>query len=110
MPEPPRFRFNNQPERPKRTAYEDSADRRESAAFYGSRQWKELRDRIRQQEPLCRQCLSEGIIRLGQAIDHIKPRKQYPELSLDPGNLRNLCNSCHNKVRTQQNNTNHTKL
>ena len=39
----------------------------------------------------CGRGRNDGII---LHVDHIKPRKKYPELALDPKNLQVLCNEC----------------
>ena len=30
-------------------------------------------------------------------VDHIIPRRDRPDLALDPSNLRALCHDCHNR-------------
>lgn len=79
--------------------YSHNPTYKENQSFYQSKEWRNLRDLVRQREPLCRECLNRGVVKLGQAIDHIKPRKDYPELALDESNLQNLCNFHHNRKR-----------
>lgn len=63
--------------------------------FYCSKAWLRLRDWKRMDQPLCEECLNHGIVKAMQHVDHIKPRRDYPELELDADNLRSLCESCH---------------
>lgn len=66
--------------------------------FYKSREWLKARFRVLHRDKyqcvMCGACVkAKGTAR----VDHIKPRKVYPELSLDLENLRTLCASCDNK-------------
>jgi 5-methylcytosine-specific restriction protein A len=64
-------------------------------AFYGSTQWKALRDRKIRKDPLCQLCLPKGFLREGKDIDHIIELKDDYSLRLDITNLQTLCRSCH---------------
>ncbi len=60
--------------------------------FYSSWEWKAARfDILEKYGPTCMLCGYEGprIV-----VDHIKPRRRYPELELDRDNLQVLCNDC----------------
>lgn len=59
----------------------------------------EQRKRRLQNEPLCRDCKSAGIIRAATVPDHIIPLAQGG-LDIDD-NIRCLCDDCH-KVRTAE--------
>ena len=62
--------------------------------FYTSPQWLELRyDTLRRHGARCQCCGASGPEAIVQ-VDHIKPRRDYPELSLDPANLQVLCRAC----------------
>src|SRR5208283_696542 len=50
--------------------------------------WMELRDAVLQSEPMCRACALQGVTRRASVVDHIRPVDTYPELRLDPANLR----------------------
>ncbi len=59
--------------------------------FYSSKAWLELRYKAFQKNGrLCGVCGSEKDLQ----VDHIKPRKLYPELSLVIENLQILCKAC----------------
>ena len=65
--------------------------------FYGSDAWKQARReclrRWRYRCALCRACISG----LGKSrVDHIKTRKDRPDLALVQSNLRPLCVPCDN--------------
>ena len=69
-------------------------------AFYGSRQWKNLREYVRSRDKgLCQECLKKGIVRQGDAVHHIRKlnANNYSDekISLNPDNLITLCADCH---------------
>lgn len=66
--------------------------------FYLSAEWRKTRKRVLRRDVMCVEC-SE---RLSSHCDHIKPRRLFPELSLDESNLRGLCESCHNTRSARQ--------
>jgi 5-methylcytosine-specific restriction endonuclease McrA len=66
-------------------------------AFYASWEWKKAR--FEAINRLGRKCLCCGFVPVPGStnylvVDHIKPRKRYPKLALDPNNLQVLCNDC----------------
>ncbi|MGE0435338.1 MAG: HNH endonuclease [Reyranellaceae bacterium] len=62
--------------------------------FYASPRWLKLRyDTLRHYGPRCQCCGAVGPGAIIQ-VDHILPRRDYPELALDPGNLQVLCRAC----------------
>lgn len=68
----------------------------DNAAFYNSREWKELRARVLERyECKCMMCgrspKMHGVV---IHVDHIKPRSKYPHLSLVFENLQLLCEDC----------------
>lgn len=64
--------------------------------FYESPPWRRLRAGILAASPLCVLCGSPA-----RVVDHIVPRRQAPERSLDPTNCRALCWSCHSRATVQ---------
>jgi len=70
--------------------------------FYTSKPWREIRaQRLKIDNYRCQMC---GCLCLGKKrgmpsphVDHIKTRREHPELSLDINNLRTLCESHHNQ-------------
>lgn len=70
--------------------------------FYNSMAWRNLRDEILSRDNFeCQWCKAEGKVstRFNTIIevDHIKELEHYPELAMEPSNLRCLCKECHNK-------------
>jgi hypothetical protein len=69
-----------------------------SIDFIRSPQWRELRQRaIAKYGSTCVKCGRVGSKRYPINIDHIKPRKYYPELALDINNLQPLCGGCNKR-------------
>ena len=70
--------------------------------FYSRPDWMKLRLAVlRRDDWVCNEC---GVRCLGKkkgspspAVDHKKPRKEFPELAMDMGNLQTLCVSCHSR-------------
>ena len=59
---------------------------------YG-REWRRIRNLYASQHPLCERCLLEGKITPLDVVHHILPLNRGG--TNDWGNLRSLCNSCH---------------
>lgn len=63
--------------------------------FTQSKEWRTLRaEAIEKYGNACLKCGREGTSKHPITIDHIKPRKYYPELALDINNLQPLCGAC----------------
>lgn len=74
--------------------------RQERNKFYRSKEWRELREKILADSHYeCLWCSQKGLSSQGKTleVDHIKELKDYPELALEPSNLRVLCRQCHNE-------------
>ena len=70
-----------------------------SKSFLRSEAWKILRlQAIKKYGDRCCKCGKPHSKKHPINIDHIKPRKYYPELSLDINNLQPLCGRC-NKLK-----------
>ena len=68
---------------------------RQSPAFLLSPEWKELRqEAIKKYGSSCLRCGRKDGPGYPINIDHIKPRKFYPQLALDITNLQPLCHTC----------------
>jgi hypothetical protein len=66
-----------------------------SDAFLESYEWRKLRMEVLIRDGArCACCGNSRIEGRVMHVDHIKPRKTYPELALDPGNLQVLCDIC----------------
>ncbi len=81
--------------------------RRTGDGFTHTTEWKSLR-----QEVLNRyggRCMCCGHVpKTGINVDHIKPRKFFPELALDFNNLQVLCSRC-NKEKGNKHHTDYRK-
>lgn len=66
-----------------------------SAEFLQSYEWRRVRYQALQKHGGACQCCGRGAkdgLRLH--VDHIKPRRKFPELALDVNNLQVLCEEC----------------
>lgn len=52
---------------------------------------------------LCQECLSRGVTREADVVDHIRPVVQAPHLEFEQSNLQGLCNECHNAKTAREN-------
>lgn len=71
-----------------------SAEPRRPDPFYSSTAWLALRAAHLLRQPSCVACGNDEL--KNRHVDHIKPRRLFPELELEPTNLRTLCARCHN--------------
>lgn len=53
---------------------------------------------LRKAKYLCVECARYGKRTAATHADHIKPRKEFPELQYEVSNGRALCTACHNKL------------
>lgn len=81
----------------RRKEYEKGEQRTEDRAFYSSKRWMRFRAYLltKTEFSLCAECLKQGRVTPTNQIDHIKPRKEYPELAWDESNLQGLCREHH---------------
>lgn len=75
-----------------------NARRSESDKLYGTERWRKLSITFRKRHVLCVECERKGLVRHADLVDHIKPAKAFPELFFEWGNLRALCQRCHNEI------------
>lgn len=76
-------------------------EKRKLNAFYDSWEWKKARyETIKKYGRKCMCCGSESKI----VVDHIKPVRRYPHMSLDLDNLQVLCDDC-NRGKSYQDET-----
>jgi 5-methylcytosine-specific restriction endonuclease McrA len=76
--------------------------RKSSDGFLRSKEWKELRLKALELYGLiCSKCGRENSKKYPINVDHIKPRKFFPELSLDITNLQPMCGPCNKKKGNQ---------
>jgi 5-methylcytosine-specific restriction endonuclease McrA len=73
--------------------------RKTADPFLYSEAWRKLRREAAERYGLvCFKCGRENSRKFPINMDHIKPRKYYPELALDIENLQPLCGPC-NKAK-----------
>jgi len=65
-----------------------------NSKFYHSKEWYELRNWFIRQNPLCKWCEEEGIVKEANVVDHVKEILDGGEM-LDQNNLMSLCNKHH---------------
>jgi 5-methylcytosine-specific restriction enzyme A len=83
--------------------YETTNQRVEDKKFYNSKRWRKFRMYVANSKPMiCAECQKAGRIRIGGQLDHIKPRKDYPELAFDEDNMQWLCREHHNAKRAEE--------
>jgi 5-methylcytosine-specific restriction protein A len=70
---------------------------------YNSQKWIKLRNAVRIEEPICKECLKKDLIRPTKVIDHINPISKGGD-PYDRENLQGLCESCHNRKTAKENN------
>ncbi len=77
--------------------------------FYDSAAWHRVRAKaLRRDGYLCVECKRygrrdrDGSPVKATTVHHIKPRENYPELSLTLANLVSLCEGCHNKQHPER--------
>ena len=68
---------------------------KQTAKFYSSQRWRELRyEALRNTGGCCCCCGGRASDGIRLHVDHIKPRSKYPELQYDLDNLQILCEDC----------------
>lgn len=71
--------------------------------FYLSESWRNLRGFVlRRDRWRCVLCGAKVHAKGASRVDHIKPRRERPDLSLDPANLRTLCTRCDNQRHAEK--------
>lgn len=75
----------------------------EALPFYNSIAWQNCRRAYASaRSHLCERCLSQGIIKRGEIVHHIRPLNSQnindPEISLNWNNLMLVCRKCHTEI------------
>lgn len=79
----------------RRNAKKDGKAQQARDAFYDSQPWLELRYAVlKKYGPVCMLCNRSRKDGVQIHVDHIKPRKHFPELELEFANLQVLCREC----------------
>lgn len=81
-------------QRARRRNFTDEDRKRDN--WYSSKDWRNMRRSYISRNPLCVDCLSRGLLRPADVVDHIIERKDDDSLRLDSSNLQSLCHKCHN--------------
>jgi 5-methylcytosine-specific restriction endonuclease McrA len=68
---------------------------------YSTYEWRKLRARVIQQEPICQLGLP-GCTHYSKQVDHILSANDRPDLFLTRSNLRGVCASCHHRRSAEQ--------
>ena len=72
-----------------------------SQRFYQSTEWKALKKKVLNYEPLCRECKKNGKLTKATMVDHIVEIKKGGA-PLDINNLQPLCWSCHSRKSAKE--------
>lgn len=85
----------SEPAKPKSLFRSPIVSGEQADEFLASFEWQRVRMIVIERDgakcACCGRTRLDGII---INVDHIKPRKRYPHLALDPKNLQVLCNEC----------------
>src|SRR5690348_1176957 len=76
---------------------------KQSNYFYTGPIWRALRQQALQRDRWHCVICGRSVTRKGMArVDHIKTRKERPDLALELSNLRTLCASCDNQAHREK--------
>ena len=82
---------------------------KDKAIIYNSKEWKELRIAKLRANPLCEECMKEGIVTSARCVHHIVPietartKDEMRRLAIDCGlqGLKALCFACHARIHKE---------
>lgn len=80
---------------------------KDKAEIYNSREWRELRILKLRANPLCEECMKEGIVTSARCVHHVVPietartKDEMKRLAFDVNNLRALCFACHARIHKE---------
>jgi 5-methylcytosine-specific restriction protein A len=63
--------------------------------YYNTKMWRQLREVILAEQPLCQECLKRDVVRSATVVHHLQPHLGNWELFKDPNNLQSVCSPCH---------------
>lgn len=78
----------------------DTRPSRSNGNLYNDVRWRGvngLRQQVLREEPLCRECLKEGVVQPTTQVDHIRDHCGNEDLFFDRGNLQGLCATHHSR-------------
>ena len=70
--------------------------------IYSRAPWRRFREAMRQQRPLCENCLAAGRHMETEEIHHLVSPREAPDRILDPTNVRALCTACHSRETNEE--------
>lgn len=82
----------------KQFSYFKKIKKEKGDTFYQRTAWRRLRAAKIIENPVCEVCKIE----LAREVHHVKPRKEFPELSLDWDNLQSICSACHKSLTAME--------
>ena len=82
---------------------------KDKAIIYNSKEWQELRIAKLRANPLCEECMKEGIVTAARCVHHIVPietartKDEMRRLAIDCGlqGLKSLCFACHARIHKE---------
>ena len=80
---------------------------KDKTEIYNSREWKELRIMKLRTNPLCEECMKQGIVTSARSVHHVVPietartKDEMKRLAFDVNNLRSLCFACHARIHKE---------
>ena len=80
---------------------------KDKAIIYNSKEWQELRIAKLRANPLCEECMKEGIVTAARCVHHIVPietartKDEMKLLAFDEHNLMALCFACHARIHKE---------
>ena len=80
---------------------------KDKAIIYNSKEWQELRIAKLRANPLCEECMKEGIVTSARCVHHVVPietartKDEMRRLAFDVNNLRALCFACHARIHKE---------
>ena len=74
--------------------------------MYHTHRWRQLRQSLLRDNPLCVRCSQAGAIKLASVIDHAIPSREYKGDFFDTDNLFPVCAKCHSDITKNFDNKN----
>ena len=82
---------------------------KDKAIIYNSKEWQDLRIAKLRANPLCEECMKEGIVTAARCVHHVVPietaktKDEMWRLAIDCGlqGLKSLCFACHARIHKE---------
>lgn len=85
------------PEHERQTRRDYDRQRGSAASRGYDRRWRKAREWFLRRNPLCVECLRNGILTPATVVDHVIPHRGDPTLFWDQTNWQALCKPCHDR-------------